>query len=167
MDTGVGHTIIGEDDLAAIQAHKPVQVKPSTMNLVPYATTEMEQPIKLPVKGKVDITIENMAGARIDTTAFVVRGEAEALLGARDSLKLGIIQLNRNGAKTAKEPEINIRNVGDTSEKGPLGIADMPITDGVRRIIAQHTKVFTGHGRMKDTSGVQGTSQCKTGETAP
>ena len=120
MDTGVGHTIIGEDDLAAIQAHKPVQVKPSTMNLVPYATTEMEQPIKLPVKGKVDITIENMAGARIDTTAFVVRGEAEALLGARDSLKLGIIQLNRNGAKTAKEPEINIRNVGDTSEKGPL-----------------------------------------------
>ena len=62
----------------------------------PYGTA-----YHLPIKGKAKVTPQAENGAEIETWIYVVNDKNEqSLLGKADAIRLGIVQLNLNGAET-------------------------------------------------------------------
>ena len=92
-DTGISNTLLNRNDWEKVR-NECTFVKTSK-KFRPYGTG-----FHLPIRGKANIFIQSVNGARIKTTAYVLDDRKEqSLLGSVDAIRLGIVTLNPNGAK--------------------------------------------------------------------
>ena len=156
VDTGVRITLISEPDWEVLRVKTKAHLEPCEIRLSPYGSTK-HPTSPIPILGKTRVEIKAAGGARIDTEVIVVKGKSEPLLGSEDAQRLGIVEIHKNGATEARPLENQpngsiLRNAETTVD---IGIKDVPVTEGVKRILASHPKVFDGLGRMKDEHGNQ------------
>jgi len=100
-DTGVRKTLINKTDWLKIK--KDAELVKTSKLFRPYGTQ-----YHLPIIGRSYVTLTAERGASIDTWVYVVNSQKDtSLLGESDAVRLGIVDIDLQGAET----EVVIRNV--------------------------------------------------------
>ena len=95
IDTEVYRTLLTEEHWKQLQPKvrdRTSALKESKVKLVPYGTSRT-----LELLGRFRCQLKARAGAEITTTAYVIRGVKESLLGLRDREALGIMKIQPKG----------------------------------------------------------------------
>ena len=116
----------------------------------PYGTS-----VRLPVMGKVKVTLKARAGAKINTTVYVVKDQEESLLGKKDGRRLGIITIDPEGLEEAirkVELEEKVKNISTVTkqkvkEEGKISSnqTQKEIDEDMKKIIGSNHKPTLGY----------------------
>ena len=145
-DTGVKKTIMNIRDWRKIR--KECELEATSIRFRPYGTAH-----NLPIIGKAKMKLKAVNGAEIETYCYINDdAKEESLLGESDAMRLGIIEINAQGA----EEEIQINRVRQNRKREmeqdgkQLTLADQKRVDEVMNKIAEDNKeVFQGIGRYR------------------
>ena len=98
-DSGVRKTLLAEEDFKKLkEENREVKLKANKVIFRPYGTKK-----ELPIMGRFKTIMQNEAGKKIKTMAYVVRGQKESLLRKKDGEMLGIIKIQKRGDPPSEE----------------------------------------------------------------
>ena len=145
IDTGVYRTLLTEEHWKQLQPEvrdRTSMLRESKVRLVPYGTSGT-----LKLLGRFRCQLKAKAGAQITTTAYVIKGAKESLLGLRDGEALGIMKIQPEG-KTVRQLNMTVKEA-KSLPGAPVsgGETQGQIDQKMAKIKEQFPKVFTGLGR--------------------
>ena len=104
--------------------------------------------------GKIKVVLKARAGAKINTTVYVVKDQEQSLLGKKDGRRLGIITIDPEGlekAVTKEEGEEKVKSISTVTkqkvkEEGKISDnqTQKEIDEDMRRIIEKYESLFKG-----------------------
>ena len=124
------------------------ELEATNIQFRPYGTAQ-----NLPVIGKAKMKLKVGNGAEIETDCYINNDDKEeSLLGESDTIRLGIIEINTQGA----EEEVQINRVRQNKKQEleqdgqQLSKADQQRIDkAMDKVAEDHKEVFQGIGRYK------------------
>ena len=125
VDSGCRKTLIGISEYRSLKCKAPL--RRTNVKFTPYGTKQT-----LPIKGRARVTLTATGGACHETWIYVVNDEVEALLGAEDAKKLGILQINSEGTTNM------VHSVAASKISGP--------TTDIQKILDKYEHMFHGVG---------------------
>ena len=144
-DSGVRRTLLAEKHWKQIKKENPAtRLEKSRIIFKPYSSEE-----EVPILGKVRVSLKSLGGHKTRSTAYVVKGETESLLGKIDAMELGIIKLDPRGkevirrispVKKERIPDKGIISGGQTQEE---------IDQDMEIVKSKYEDMFKGTGKAK------------------
>ena len=146
-DSGVSKSLVSEKDWNKLTTKSSkLRLMKNRINFRPYGTD-----YTLPVVGKAKVTLKCRAGARINTTVYVVSGQEESLLGKKDGQRLGIISISPDGL-AEKVRKITPVRKKEVTKEGVVtnGQTQVEIDASMEEIKKKYSKLFReGIGEAK------------------
>ena len=147
-DSGVKRTLLAEEDWEKLkQQNSDTKLRKNNVVFSPYGTN-----LKLPVKGRVKVVLQNERGLQVRTIVYVVKGQTESLLGKRDGEALGIVRIDNKGAR----PQERLNHI--TQVKKELKVGAGVVSGGETQIqidvkmvgmVEEYKDLFQGIGKVK------------------
>ena len=104
--------------------------------------------------GKAKVVLKARAGAKINTTVYVVKDQEESLLGKKDGRRLGIITIDPEGLEKAiikEELEDKVNNISTVTkqkakEEGKISDnqTQKEIDEDMKKIVEKYETLFKG-----------------------
>ena len=148
-DSGVKRTLLSETGWKEMKEYNAAaKLRKNCIKFVPYGTKQT-----LPVMGKVKVQLQCEEGKRIYTTVYVVAGQQENLLGERDAVALGIINIKPRGDQPGDTVE-TVGHIHSMKKEKPTEIASggqtqADIDRDMDAILVQFKELFSGIGVVK------------------
>ena len=149
-DSGVSKTLLAETDWLRMKKKSPnLKLRKNMIKFRPYGTS-----VRLPVMGKAKVVLKARAGAKINTTVYVVKDQEESLLGKKDGRRLGIITIDPEGLEEAimqDELEEKVKNISTVTkqkvkEEGKISgnQTQKEIDEDMKKVIEKYESLFRG-----------------------